>query len=289
MKTLEKFQHFTPQTVAEAILLMQQYGKDARLLAGGTDLVPMMKDRTAVPKYIIDLKRIPSLNSVRHKEDGTLSIEALTKVSDILGSAIIKKDYTALHQAALSFATPQVKNMATIGGNICRSVPSGDMIPPLLVFDARLKLMRQGGEREVPLDGFITGPEQNILNGEILTEINIPPQKSSAISAFKKVGKTSEDLAVVSCAVMVATADGRFKEVRIALGAVAPIPVRAKRVEQALSGKEMSRQVVEEAAMVIADDISPRTKHEYKVHTSQMLIKELLGKAISKPGRDSIG
>ncbi|MFC2024447.1 hypothetical protein ACFLTJ_02580, partial [Chloroflexota bacterium] len=118
---------------------------------------------------------------------------------------------------------------------------------------------------------------------------NIPPQKSPAGSAFRKVGKTSEDLAVVSCAVMVVVADGRFEEVRIAMGAVAPTPVRAKRVEQALSGKEMSRRVIEAAVSAVADDISPRTKHEYKVHTSQMLIKKLLGQVISRLGRDLIG
>jgi len=288
MKTLKQFNYLRPQAIAEAAALLAKYKEPAKLIAGGTDLLVMMKDRAITAEYIIDLKSIPDLDQVTWDEKGGLSIGALTKISTLVNSDVIKGKFTSLHEAAKSLGTHQVRNMATIGGNICRSSPSADMIPPLLVCDARVKLVGQEGERTLLLNDFITGPGENVLNNEILTEIRVAPEKRPYGTAFGKLGRLSEDLAKVNCAVKIVITDGKCQDIRIALGAVAPMPIRAKRVEQALIGKEISPSLIEEAVKKVAEDIAPitdvRSNAEYRTYISQVLIKRLVSEAIERLG-----
>ena len=316
MLTLKAFNYLTPQTLAEATSLLARYKDEAKVIAGGTDLVPLMKERVITPKYLIDIKQISSLDYIKWDEKEGLSIGALTKIYEILNSDIIKEKYFSLHQAAESFGTTQVRNMATIGGNICRSSPSADTVPPLLVFDARVKLVtpegerketyitgpgeaaiksdaqmksaKPKGERTVPLESFFTGPGENVLTNEILTEIQVPPPPRPCGTAFKKLARTAEDLAKVNCAVRIVVTNGKCKDIRIALGAVAPTPVRARKVEQALIGKEINPRVIEEAAVKVAEDIAPmtdvRSNTEYRTYISQILVKRLIHEAIERLG-----
>ncbi len=288
MKTLKAFDYLAPQSVVEAASLLGKHKEQAKLIAGGTDLLVLMKDKVITPKYIIDIKPISALDYVKWDEKEGLSIGALTKISTIINSDVIKEKYFSLYQAAESFGTTQVRNMATIGGNICRSSPSADMVPPLLVFDAQVKLVGPEGEREVPLENFFTGPGENVLANEILTEIKVPPQKRPCGTAFKKLGRSSEDLAKVNCAVRIVITDGKYEDVRIALGAVAPTPVRAKKVEEALKGQEINAKVIDEAAKRVTEDIAPitdvRSNVEYRAYISQILIKRLINEAITRLG-----
>ena len=284
MKTLKEFNYLTPQTVAQAVSLLGTYKGEARVIAGGTDLVALMKDRAVTPKYVIDVKPISSLGYIEWDERGGLSIGALTKICEILNSDVIKEKYFSLHQAAESFGTTQVRNMATIGGNICRSSPSADTVPPLLAFDARVKLVGPKGERTVLLADFFTGPGENVLDNEILTEIKVPPLQRPYGTAFKKVARSSEDLARVNCAVKIVISDGKCEDVRIAFGTVAPTPIRAKKVEQALQGKEISAKVIEKAAGKVAKDITPQSDVEYKIYICRTLIKRLINEAITRLG-----
>lgn len=288
MKTLKEFNYLTPQTVAEAASLLGKHKEQAKLIAGGTDLLVMMKDRTITPKYIIDIKPISALDYIKWDEREGLSIGALTKISTIINSDVIKEKCFSLHEAAVAFGTTQVRNMATIGGNICRSSPSADMVPPLMVFDAKVKLVGPEGEREVPLEKFFTGPGENVLRNEILTEIKVPPQKKPCGTAFKKLGRSSEDLAKANCAVKIVVTGGKCEDVSIALGAVAPTPIRAKKVEQALKGKEANKENIEKAAELVKEDIAPitdvRSNVEYRTYISQILIKRLINEAIKRLG-----
>jgi len=266
--------------------MLAQYKEEANLIAGGTDLLVMMKERVKTPKYVIDIKPISALDCLKWDANEGLTIGALTKVSVILNSDVIRKKYFSLHEAAESFGTTQVRNMATIGGNICRSSPSSDLVPPLLAFDAKVKLVGAGGERTVPLESFFRGPGQNVLNNEILTEIRVPSLKGSYGTAFRKLGRSSEDLAKINCAVRITVANGKGKDVRVVLGAVAPTPIRAKSVEQALEGKELNAKAIEEAAGKVAKDISPitdvRSNVEYRTYVSQILVKRLINEAIER-------
>ena len=286
MKTLTQFNYVRPQAIAEVTELLAKYKEKALIFAGGTDLLVMMKDRIITPEYIIDIKSIPDLNRVTWDEKGGLKIGALTKISTLVNSDVIKRKFASLHEAAKLLGTHQLRNMATIGGNICRSSPSADLIPPLLVFDARLKLVGPESERTVALDDFITGPGINVLNNEILTEIIVAPEKQSNGTSFIKLGRLSEDLAKVNCAAKISVTDGKFNDVRIALGAVGPKPVRARGIESALEGKEISTEVIERAVKKVIQDISPitdvRSSAEYRTRVSQILVKRVINEALKR-------
>lgn len=287
MNTIKNFNYLAPESAEEAVALLAKYGKEAELIAGGTDLLVSMKNKEVTPKYLIDIKTIPDLNYIHCDENEGLKIGALTEISTVRNSNLIKQRYFSIYEAAESFGTTQVGNMATIGGNICRSAPSADMVPPLLTFDSELKLVGPGGERIVLLEDFFTGPGENVLNNEILTEIKVPSQKEPYGTAFEKIKRTSEDLAKVNCAVkIVINNSGKCEDVRIALGAVAPTPIRARKVEEALIGKNMDDSVIEKAPEKVVEDIAPitdiRSNVEYRTHVSKVLIKRLIKRAMER-------
>ena len=155
---------------------MSQLDGTAKVLAGGTDLLPMMKQRAITPGSIVNIKNITELAYIREDADG-LKIGAMTTIADIKESDIIKQKCVSLYEAARKFGTPVVRNMATMGGNICRSSPSADTVPPLMVFDAEVKLVGPKGERGLLLEDFFTGPGENVLKQELLTEIIIPKKE----------------------------------------------------------------------------------------------------------------
>jgi len=280
MKVIKNFEYLAPQSIEEAVSFLADYKDDAKPIAGGTDLVGMMKDKTVEPKYLVDIRNIKGLDYIEEDEDGGMRIGALTEIAAIMKSKLIGQKYACIHEATESFATPQVRNTATVGGNICRSSPSADMVPPLLVFDSELKLTGPQGDRTVRLEDFFTGPGENVLKDEILVEIRIPSGSNSGGSAFKKLARTSADLAKVNCAVRSLITDGKCIDVAIALGAVAPTPIRARRVEDALKGRDFDDNNLEEAAEKVAEDITPvsdvRSNEEYRTYISKVLIKGLL-------------
>jgi carbon-monoxide dehydrogenase medium subunit len=245
----------TASSVEEAIAALHEHHR-ASLLAGGTDLLALMKLGVEEPDCLVNLKAISGLDTVR-EEDGVVRIGALTRISNILGSSLIEQGYRALHESTLDFGTPPIRNMATIGGNICRSSPSADTVPPLMAYDAELRLVGRGGERAVPLVDFFTGPGQNVLNREVLTEIRLPLHERATGSAFAKLNRTSSDLAKVNGAVVIRVRDGYCDEVRIALGAVADRPIRARAAEQTLRGVELDDRRIDAAIEKVAEDIAP--------------------------------
>lgn len=277
-KTIKEFRHFSPKTVSEAVSILAK-DAEAVVLAGGTDVVPMMKQRELAPESVVNIKNIPKLAYIREDREG-LKIGALTTISMLVESDITKKKYLALHEAAAGFGTWEVRNMATIGGNICQSLPSGDTFPPLLAFGAEVKLVGPKGERRVPIEKFCTGPGTNVLDRELLVEVILPKQNGKYGSAYDKKKRSSVDLAKASCAVNVTVRDGKCEDIKVAMGALADKPVRARTVEEALKGKALSDEIIEAAAQKVTKDISPRTSVRstawYRTEVSKVLVRRMI-------------
>ncbi len=283
-KTIRGFEYLSADSLEKAIDYLKEFGSEAKVLAGGTDVLPLMKHRALVPKYVIGIKSL-DLDFIK-VEEGSLRIGALTRISAIKESSIIREKFILLYEAAKVFATPQVRNVATVGGNICRSSPSADMVAPLIALDAQVNLVGPNGKRSVPLEDFIVGPGKNILDREILTEVIIPlPQKSYG-TAFEKLSRNSADLSKVNCAVKVVSVNGECEDIRICLGAVAEKPVRAKSVEKAIKSKKISNEVIEKAAEKVVEDIAPitdvRSTAEYRSNVSKVLVKRMIELAFKR-------
>ncbi len=287
-RRLPRFEYVQPRTIDEALSLLARHEGEARLLAGGTDLVPKMKRREITPPaYVIDLKGIPDLDYIDYDEEKGLSLGALTTIHAIETSPVIQDKCNILAQAASTMAAPQVRNRATLAGNICNAVPSADSVPPLLVLEAKLKVVSQKGERILPIKDFFTGPNETVLTGgEILAEILIPPVPSNSRGIYLKLSpKRSMDLATVGVAALVIRENRLCSDIRIALGAVAPTPIRAKKAEGILRGQRFSDELIERTAQTAAEESRPIDDHrasaEYRRSMVQTLVRRAITQAIS--------
>src|SRR4030042_4393166 len=211
VRPLPKVEYMAPSSLKEAFHLLKEYQSEARLLAGGTDLIPKMKKRTITAEIIIDLNRIPGLSGIEIRGD-RLHIRGLTRLAEIKESPLVKEKPPALRRGIGLMASPPIRNRATIAGNLCTASPAADTAPPLLVLDALVKMESIRGERIVPLSEFFLGPEKTVMRpDEILTEVIIPVQEGK--SAFMKLGRRKAfTLAVVSAAAFARTRKGKFEE-----------------------------------------------------------------------------
>ncbi len=280
------FDYFEPKTVADAAKLLDKYGADAKLLAGGTDLLVDIKNGNLKPKYLISIMKIPGMSYII--EDGDiLRIGAGTTLSEIEESSVVKNKFNLIFEAVSVLGTVQTRNMATIGGNICNALPSADLPPALVALDARVKIAGRNGERVVPLDELFSGVRKTRLgSGELVTEIAVrrPPEKSG--TAFIKLSRTAEDLATLNAAVRVTfDGDGNCREVRVALGGgVGPTLIRSKEAENTLKGKKLTETAAKQAAEAACGKMecrpaSIRGSPSYKLEVGKVLIRRALMKA----------
>ncbi len=254
----ETFEYFEPRTIDEAVKLLADYGEKAKLIAGGTDLLVQMKMGKVHPQYLIHILRIPSLRYLI--EEKGLHMGALTPFREIEKSQVIKEKYTALFEAARSVSSVQIKTMGTIGGNLCNASPAADTAPPLLVFESRVKLINGKEERSFRLEEFFVGPGETLLNSnELLAEIEVPEVSSQTGSAFLKMSRVHADLSKVSVAVAIVREGNVCIDCRIALGAVAKTPLRAKKGEEILKGEKVKETIIEKASLQAAQEIQPIT------------------------------
>jgi len=281
------YEYYEPSTLEEAVEILSRYGADAKVLAGGTDLLVSMKQGLLKPKCIVNIKRISGLDKIVERE-GYLSIGALTKLRSIERNNIIRERFPALYEAVLSMASVQIRNMATIGGNLCNASPAADTAPPLLVYNAELVVYGLDGYRNISIEKFFIGPKKTVLKpNEILVEIKIPYQPENAGSIFIKIARTAMDLAKVNVAVkLVLDHDDNVEDIAVALGSVAPTPVRAHSVEKTLLSRRFSEELVVEASEKVVQDISPitdiRSTAEYRREVSKKLIIDALIKAYQR-------
>ncbi len=280
---MKRFDYYRPQTLKEAFSLMEKLKGHAKYIAGGTDILVRIKQKAIQPDALVSLTGVSTLNNISH--NGGLSLGSMTPFRDLERDPVIARKYPALAQAVSLLANPQVRNVATMGGNLSNSAPSADCAPPLMVMEATLKLQGPGGEREVPIDDFFTGPGENCMEAEeALTEIHMPEKANPTGMAFLKVGRVAQDIAVVNAAALVVMDKKKFRQCRLAVGAVAPVPLRLKKVEKLIEGEEIGPELLDRVGQMVEQEVSPitdvRSTEEYRRIMSGVLIKRAIQQAL---------
>jgi aerobic carbon-monoxide dehydrogenase medium subunit len=249
-----------------------------------------MKEQGLTPKYLVDIKNIPDLEYIRYDEKEGLRIGALTTIRQIETSLLIRERFLPLAQAAKVLGSVQVRNRATIGGNLCNAAPSAETAPTLLVLNTNVKVAGSKGERTLPLEQFFLGPGLTVLQNEILTEIMVPSLSANIRGVYLKIGRRrAVDLALVGVAVAVAMDGNKWKDVRIALGAVAPTPIRARRAEKLLEGKRTDAALMQEAGQIASEEASPISDVRASAWYRKELVKVLVQRALEQIDKPEMG
>jgi carbon-monoxide dehydrogenase medium subunit len=293
MKRTEPFEFYQPASLQEASRILRENGPGGRFLAGGTDLVIALKEKGLLPKYVVDLKRIPGLSGIRERDDGSIAIGALTTMREIEISPLLIKKYPFLSHSAGEVGSIQIRNRATVGGNMANATPSADVAPALIALNATASIAGADGGRTLPLEEFFKGPGQTAMSAdEILTEITVPKTDARLVGEYIKFSpREMMDLAYVGVAVAYAlgSSDKKCTGVRIVLGAVAPTPIRAKKAEAVVEGQLLSEAVADKAGQIAAAEAKPisdvRSSAEYRRAMVGVMTKRALLNAAVGPAR----
>ena len=309
---MKKFGYLKPKTLEEVLSLLNQHGKKAALIAGGTDVIVMIKQKTMSPGVLISLRGIPGLDQIQY--DGTLRIGAMVTHRALEKSDLIRKEFSALSDAVDALGSVQIRNVATIGGNLCTAAPSADTATPLLVLGTQVKIKSLKEEKTISIEEFFMGPGETILKkGEIVTELVIPkPLPNTGSAYWKHQRRLALDLPIlgvsalltldkssVSCSDMLCTTSPissilhtmeqdelTCKDVKIALGVAAPVPVRATKAENLLKGKKISDELLEEVADTASKEAQPRDTIRgeawYRRDMIRVLVKRMAMKSIER-------
>jgi carbon-monoxide dehydrogenase medium subunit len=258
---LPKYEYFEPKTLEAALNLLNQNGKDAHLLAGGTDVLVKMRNGRLKTKTVIGLQGIEDLNGIHFDSSNGLTIGATAKLAEVASHPDVLKHYPALAQAAQVMANVQVRNMGTIAGNLCNAAPSAENAPPLMAMGAEVAVANLQGDRRIALDQFFRGPGLTAMeHDEIMTSIFVPFPVPKSGASYKRVSaRCGVDIAAVCVSAWVVLDGEVCKDSRIVLGAVAPTPMRAVGAEILLQGREWSRELVEKAALQALEEARPIT------------------------------
>ena len=283
----QEFDYVTPETLPEALQLLNKHGRGAKIISGGTDIVPQLKYEKISPACLINIVKIPELNYI--KQDEALRIGASTKLGDVKQFLENKPAYACLYDALGSIGKVQVMNMGTLGGNLCTASPAADSAPPLLVLEGRVKLISTRGERTVLLADFFEGPNKTSMKSdEIMSEIQIPAIEKDAGNAFIKIARVAADISKISCAVAVVRKEGSCTECRIAMGAVAAVPLRIQSAESLLIGRKIDKGLLDRTAKALSAEIKPltdvRSNEFYRRQVAQILFKDSFAKAWHRAG-----
>ena len=280
---VREFEYLEPVSVEEACALLARHGDRARVLAGGTDLIVQMKMERLAPEYVLSLRRIPVLDGIVVCNEG-VRIGASTPIRALRDHPLVSGLYTALAEACAAFSSTQAQAMGTIGGNLCNASPAADCAPALIAFGAEAVIAGPRGERHLPVGELSLGPGQTTLEeGELLVAVVIRRPPSGTGSAFLKVSRVAADIAKVNAAVMLVRKGNRVVDSGLALGSVAPTPVRARRAEGLLTGQTFGADLVAEAASVASEEIAPiddvRSTAWYRRETARALVHDGLHRA----------
>jgi carbon-monoxide dehydrogenase medium subunit len=285
---LRRFDYLAPRSVQEAITVLCENSPDALPMAGGTDLLVRMKQNFCTPKMIIDLAQIPEFRGIELTDQG-LRIGTMVTHTEIITSPLIKRYAPVIAAASASVGALQTRNTGTIGGNLMACIPSNDSPPPLLVLDARVTVVGKNGKRQLMLEEFFVSPRCSAVGpDELLAEILIPSEHFGKSSSFAKFGRRKTmTLALVNVAASVEIGRTRdcFDHVRLALGAVAPTPIRARKAEAFLAGRPVSGEALIQAGRIAAEEAKPiddfRASAQYRRELIAVLAHRVLEEALS--------
>ena len=292
---MKRYEYYQPQSLDEAFGLMEKYEGRARYVAGGTDAMIRVKQNIWQPEALISLRWIADLCGI--KKTGSfkarvLRIGSMTLWQEIETDPLVASHCPALADAAPMVANPQIRNVATVGGNLCNAAPSADGAPPLMVVEAVLIIAGPHGEREVPISEFFKGPGQHCMQpDEVLTAIVIPELSMHTGMAFLKSGRVTQDIAVANVAVCIEMADGICKKCRVAAGAVGPVPMELQGVESFVEGKEITQDLLLEIQDKAAGEVTPitdvRSTENYRRTITGVMVKRALEQALNQAKQES--
>jgi carbon-monoxide dehydrogenase medium subunit len=288
-RLMTDFTWLRPDSLAEACAVASRLGGDAAFIAGGTELMPDFHRERESVRHLIALDRIGELRGIS-VEKGELRIGALTTVTDVAASALVRERLVALADAARAIGSAQIRNVATIGGNFCRAVACADTPPAAIVGEARVRLVGPLGSREMNAEEFFLGPRRTVLApGEVLVEITLPRQPAGSGSSYQRFSRRKgAALAVAAVAARVTLTGGRIGGARIALGAVAPVPLLVARAAAMLEGERPSSALFAQVAAVCAGEALPiadvRGSIEFRRELVGVLARRALGEAVSRAG-----
>ena len=288
-----EFEYFAPKTVSEAVELLSRYGDDAKVLAGGQSLIPMMKLRIASPRYLVDVNGIGELTGLRREGDRLL-MGALCRHADVIAAALVREHLPLLHDAAQLTADVQVRNRGTVAGSLAHADPAGDWPAALLTLDTHVTMAGPAGTRTLPLAAFIVDAYTTQLGpGEIITQVAVTIPSGRSGGAYVKFERRAGDFAVASAGVQVTLDEqDRCAQVAITLGAAGPTPFRARDAEDALAGHAPSESLIESVERQVRDAANPfadtRGSVEYKRHLAGVLFRRGFGAALARARGESV-
>jgi len=286
---IKDFEYFAPKTLKEALTLLDKYQDDCKVIAGGQSLLVLMRQGLVAPKYLIDIKGISELSYIKSDTKKGLKIGALTTHRAIEKSPMMRGGFAVLAEMESRLASIQTRNWGTIAGNICHADPAGDPAPVLIALNATLSMAGTKGERTMAVEDFTLDYFETALEpGELLTEIQIPAPPPHTGTVYTKFNVIESDLATVGVAVSITlgSGDGICQHARIALGAAAPTPMRAKKAEAVLKGKKITDSLLKEAGEVASTEAEPisdiQASEEYRRELVKVLVKRMGKEAVAR-------
>ncbi len=292
---LPEFEFLNAGSVEETCALLAEHGDQARILAGGTDLLIVMKHKREVPRVLINIKRIPDLDGIEFDDAGGVRIGALATIQSLHDQPRMAKDFRAINQAAGVLGTTQIRNIGTLGGNLANASPSAEFGPALLTLGASIACVGPDGARHIPIGKFFQGPGKSALEPtEMLTGIHVPGLPAGGKSIYLKHSLRRMDVAVASAAIYLEMDEGRCIEARIALGAVAPTPFRATGAEALLRGKTLGEGIkkedlFDEVAETACGESTPiddfRGYAGYRLKVTRLLVRQGLDQLTERAAR----
>ncbi len=283
--------YFEPKTVSEALSLLAKHGAEAKVIAGGTDVMVDIKYKEE-PGCLINIKKIPGLGAIQ-ENGASLRIGPLITIRELETNKLVREKLAVLWEASHQFASLQIRNTATIGGNICRASPSGETLTPLLVLDAKAKIAFSDGEKTEPFASFFQGPGKCSVGSKgLLTEIDVPyPAAGSKSVYLKHAVRGAMDIAMVGVAVLITpdAAKNSLQDVRIGLGAVAPTPLRASKTEALLRGKPLTAALLKEAAAMAASESSPISDQRSSAEYRRWIVEALTRRGLEQTWKAATG
>lgn len=287
-RTLRPFELLEPDSVAEAVRLLDAHEGRAQVLAGGIDLIAKMRRWQLAPECLVSIRRIPRLGRLEVNDAGGLEIGSLVSLRTLELSPLVREGWPVLHEAVRQIASVQVKTMGTVIGNLCVATPASDVAVALYVLDARLTVIGPERERTLPIDEFFLPVATSVLGtDEIVTGVTVPHLAPGTGAAFLKLAHTKACIAKVNVATLLSPEAGLSSKVRIALGAVGPTVIRARQAEAVLAGRAASPELIAQAAETAAQESEPQDDLRASAGYRRRMVEVLVGRALTEAARSA--